>query len=111
LPWEEEDTQTELKEQKVPVYYDEEDNIYYYLFGTTSEDTDAEITAIWLKDGELNAEVLEETIESRFADMEAMTGTIGWISTAEHTLKDAPLEQLSELGGESISQFSIKKEE
>jgi hypothetical protein len=111
LPWEEEEAQTELKEQKVPVYYDGENDVYYYLFGTASEEEDAQITALWLKDGELNAEVLEEEPEVRFAGMEQLIGTFGWVSTAEHTLKDAPLEQLTEIGGESIGRFTLKAEQ
>lgn len=108
LPWGEGDEQTELKEREVPVYYDEENDIYYYLFGTASEEADTPVTAIWLKDGVLSSELLEEDAETRFSGLKEFTGSIGWINTAEHTLNDAPLEQLGELGGESISGFKLK---
>ncbi len=109
LPWGEDDPQTELKEDEVPVYFDEAENIYYYVFGTSN--ADGEATAVWLKDGALFAEALAEEPAVRFSDMRVMTASFGWISTAEHTLKDAPLEQLSELGGESVSKFRLQDAE
>ena len=108
LPWEKKEDQPEIKEKSVPVYYDEEENIYYYLFGTQAEDADAVITALFLKEGVLSAEVLEEEPQVRFEGMAEKTASFGWISTAEHSLNDAPLEQLSELGGESLSGFKIR---
>ena len=105
LPWGDDEDETELKEQQIPVYYDAREDIYYYVFGTADEG--APVTAIWLKDGALNAEVLQTDVQTRFAGMVAMTGTIGWISTAEHSLNDAPLEQLTELAGESVSGFKL----
>lgn len=105
LPWE--DEQTELKEDSVPVYHDAENGVYYYLFGTTKAEENAQITALWLDGSSLKAEVLTEAPGIRFAGMEKMIGSIGWINTAEHTLKDAPLEQISELAGESLSKLKL----
>ena len=105
LPWGKDDEQPELKEKSVPVYHDPEADIYYFLFGTETED--ASVTAIWLKDGTLSQEILEEDPAVRFEGMEEFTGSFGWINTAEHSLNDAPLEQLSELGGESMSGFKL----
>ncbi|GEM_PF-2954536 len=104
LSWEKGDDQPELKEKSVPAYYDSENDIYYYLFGTETEE--APVTALSLKDGVLTAEAVED-IASRFEGMAAKKASFGWISTAEHTLNDAPLEQLSELGGESIGGFKL----
>lgn len=102
LPWGEDDVQPELKEQSVPVYHDTETDTYFYVFGSEGESP----AVLSLKDGVLSCESLTE--ETSFEGMEELSGTIGWISTAEHSLKDAPLEQLKELGGDSFSMFKVQ---
>lgn len=141
MPWTQEENQPDLIVKSTAAYYDAENDIRYYIFADETKAEDGSIsesqTAIWLKDGVLQAELLvscqknysgeteytavytdadgneitEEAYaaaaQERFADLEQQEAGFGWVSVKEHPLQDAPFEQIMELAGESCARFLI----
>ncbi len=99
LPWEEDEEMPEVTQKNVPVYYDAKADMYYFVFGETNG------TVIALKDGVLSCCSYEEL---DIAELETQNGVLSWISTSEHPLDGAPMEQILELAGESCAAFSVK---
>lgn len=102
FPWKEEEEQPEVIQKSMPVYYDSEQNRYYFIFGEEPK------TVISLKEGDISCTVYNEEV---CMNMEERQGTISWISTSEHPLDGAPMEQILELAGESSAAFSVKAAE
>lgn len=102
LPWEEEEEHPELTQKNMPVYYDSKQDIYYFVFGEEPE------TVISFKEGAVSCIAYDE---AAYADMEELQGVISWISTSEHPLDGAPMEQILELAGESCASFAVKTTE
>lgn len=111
LPWEEGDSQPDLITDSAQVYYDEAEDIYYYIFQDASAGSEtAETAVLSLKDGVITEERLDEGTEAdRFDGMEEMTASFKWVSTAEHALgSDVPMEQILTLIEGSYAGFSLE---
>lgn len=116
LPWEEGESQPDVIAKGASVYYDEENNRYYYIFEdvTLAEDgtETTQTAALYLEDGTVSCEILEDEAAAHFEGMEAMEAKFKWISTAEHSLtSDVPMEQIVTLVGEAYAGFSLKAAE
>lgn len=102
LPWKEDEEMPELTQKNVAVYYDADEDLSYFVFGEPEE------TVIALKDGVVFCCSYEELDTGK---LEARRGVLSWVSTSEHPLDGAPMEQILELAGESCAAFSVKADE
>ena len=117
LPWEDGESQPDVITDSAAVYYDGDNDIYYYIFEdvVAAEDgtENAQSVALSLQDGVLTSELLEaEENTDRFDGMDEMEASFNWISTAEHSLgSDVPMEQILTLVGEAYAGFSLQAAE
>lgn len=117
LPWKDGDSQPDLITDAATVYYDTENDLYYYIFedASVAEDGSEKVQTVALsfKDQVLTSELLEtDAVEERFEGMEQMEAKFRWVSTAEHSLgSDVPMEQILTLVEESYAGFSLQKAE